>query len=896
MKIEQIKTLSGANVYTHQPALVMRLNLENLTGKESTDFSDFNTNLLALIPELEEHTCGLGYRGGFVEKLSKGTYFGHIVEHVAIELSHLADCEIAVNHGKTRQAGRAPEIYNVVVEYKAERAMRFLLEKSVEIVEKLIAGESTENLQNLKTEILKEARNLVARYEFGPSTRSIVEAARRRNIPAQRIGEGSLVQLGYGKNLKRIQAASTSKTSAIATEIACDKELTKQILRQAEIPVPFGETVCTIEEAVRAFREIGAPVAVKPLDGRQGKGVSLNLLTEAEVRTAFEISSEFTDCVLIEEMFIGRDYRVLVVNGKMVAASERNPPFVVGDGKSNVAALVEKENQNPLRGEGHEKSLTKLKIDEIAVAHLAKKGLTLDFVPAAGEMVTLRGGCNLSTGGTAKDVTDTVHPSIRKMCQRAARIVGLDICGVDLVMQDISQPIKKGAGGIIELNAAPGLRMHLQPSEGKPLDVGEAIVEGLFPHNAESRIPIISITGTNGKTTVTRMILHVFSSAGKRVGMTATSGIYVGGDCIAEGDMTGPNSARTVLNDPAVEVAVLETARGGIVKRGLGYDWSDVAIITNIQADHIGQDGIESVEDILDIKSLVAERVKKGGTLVLNADDQLLARFADDARVNKVPKQIVYFSLKPNHVLLRRHVSSGGTAYTVKNGWIVELSPEGEFHLGHVSEIPATFNGQADFNVANVLASIAACRAQNVPSQQIMAALGEFRTVRDNEGRFNLFHVNDGYVLIDYAHNPEAVKAVCRMAAKWHDGERRVTGIVTAPGNRDDELIAELGRVAARGFHRVIVREDADLRGRRTGEVAEILYNAVKAEAPEIDCRIVLDESDALKRQISVMREGDIIVCFYENFEAMREILAKWDAQPASGVEKTVARFSLARA
>lgn len=896
MKIEQIRTLSGANVYTHQPALVMRLNLENLTGKESTDFPAFNTNLLALIPELEEHTCGLGYRGGFVEKLRNGTYFGHVVEHVAIELSHLADCEIAVNHGKTRQPGRSPEIYNVIVEYKAERAMRFLLEKSVEIVEKLVAGESIENLQNLKAEILKEARNLVARYELGPSTRSIVEAAQRRDIPVQRIGEGSIVQLGYGKYLKRIQAATTSKTSAIAVEIAGDKELTKQILRQAEIPVPHGETVCSVEEAVRAFREIGAPVAVKPLDGRQGKGVSLNLLTEEEVKTAFEISSAFADCVLIEEMFTGRDYRVLVVNGKMIAASERIPPFAVGDGKSTVAALVEKENQNPLRGDGHEKSLTKFRIDEIAIAHLAKNGLTLDSVPLAGEMVTLRGGCNLSTGGTAKDVTDIVHPSIKKMCERAARVVGLDICGVDLVVQDISEPIKKGAGGVIELNAAPGLRMHLQPSEGKPRDVGEAIIEGLFPNNAQSRIPIISITGTNGKTTVTRMISHVFSSAGKRVGTTTTGGIWIGGDCIAEGDTTGPSSARAVLNDPTVEIAVLETARGGIVKRGLGYDWSDVAIITNIQADHIGQDGIESVEDILEIKSLVAERVREGGTLVLNADDAHLARLADDQRVNKIPKQIVYFSLKPNHVLLRRHVSAGGTAHTVKNGWIVELAPEGEFHLGHVSEIPATFNGQADFNVANALAAIAACRAQNVPSQQVMAALGEFRAARHNEGRFNLYHVNDGYVLIDYAHNPEAVKAVCRMAAKWQDGERRVTGIVTAPGNRDDELIAEIGRVAARGFNRVIVREDADLCGRRSGEVAEILYNAVKTEAPEIDCRIILDEAEALKRQISLMREGDIIVCFYENFEAMREILAKWDVQPASDVEKAVARFSLARA
>lgn len=415
-------------------------------------------------------------------------------------------------------------------------------------------------------------------------------------------------------------------------------------------------------------------------------------------------------------------------------------------------------------------------------------------------------------------------------------------------------------------------------------------------NKAKSSIPIVSITGTNGKTTVARLISHVFSGAGKRVGMTTSAGIWIGGECVAEGDATGREAACRVLNDPCVEIAVLETACGEITKSGLGYDWSDVAIITNIQNDHIGQNGIETVEDVFEIKSLVAERVREGGTLVLNADDALLARLGEEARTHQLPKQIVYFSLQPNHILLRRHVSAGGTAYAVKNGWIVELSPEGEFHLGHVSEIPLTFNGQADFNIANVLASIAACRAQNVPSQQIMAALGEFHAARHNEGRFNLYHVNDGYVLIDYARNPDAVKAVCRMAAKWDDGERRVTGIVTAHADIADELIAEVGRAAASDLHRLIIRENADLQGRRSGEIAEILYRAVKAEAPEIDCRIILDEAEALKRQISVMREGDVVVCFYENFETMREILAKWDATPAAEVEKTAARFTLARA
>jgi cyanophycin synthetase len=424
----------------------------------------------------------------------------------------------------------------------------------------------------------------------------------------------------------------------------------------------------------------------------------------------------------------------------------------------------------------------------------------------------------------------------------------------------------------------------------------ETRAERLHPNAAESCVPVISIAGTNGKTTVARMISHIFNKAGKRVGMTTTAGVWVGGECVATGDANQTDSARAVINDPSVEIAVLETSRGGIVKSGFGYDWSDVAIITNVQTDHVGQDGIETIEDVLDIESLVAERVKAGGTLVLNADDELLARLAAEPHVRKVSRQIVYFSLRPNHILLRRHVSAGGTVYTVKNGWIVELSPEGESHLGRVEEIPATLNGQANFNVANVLAAIAACRAQNVPSEEIMAALGEFRSEEHNEGRFNLYSVNDGYVLVDYAQDSEAVKAICLTAAKWHNGERRVIGIVAASGDRDNKFIEEVGRIAANGFHRVIVREDANLRGRRRGEVAEILYRSVKEEAPEIDCRIILDESEALKRQISVMREGDVVVCFYENFDAMKEILAKWDAQPASEVEKTVARISLARA
>ncbi|HYE65824.1 MAG TPA: cyanophycin synthetase, partial [Pyrinomonadaceae bacterium] len=655
MRVDKIRTLSGPNIFSHQPVLVMRLDLEELTAKESTEFPGFIDRLLALLPGLHEHHCSVGRPGGFVERLYEGTYFAHIVEHVALELTEHAG--IPAYFGKARQADE-PGLYNVVVEYKAEHGARYLLNVAVELVEALLKGESFP-----LEEKLAEARALVDRTELGPSTRSIVEAAERRGIPWFRIGAESLVQLGYGKNRKLIQAAMSDRTNAIAVDIAANKELTKTVLEQASIPIPRGRIVRTEDEAVEALADINGPVVIKPLDGRQGLGVSLNLTTPEEAIHAFRLAREFSDDVLVEELVNGRNYRVLVIDGRMVAASERLACHVKGDGVHTIAELIEIENRNPLRGEGHDKPLTRIVIDSVMITYLRKRGLSLDHVPQPEEIIFLREGINLSTGGTAQDVTETVHPEVTRMCERAARVIGLDICGIDLVLKDIAEPLKKGSGGIIEVNASPGLRMHHYPSVGEARDVGAAIVEMLYPPGAPARIPVFSITGTNGKTTVARMIAHVLSETGQTVGLTTTDGIYIGGERIVEGDTTGPHSARTILSDPAVEVAVLETARGGIVRRGLGYDWSDISVLTNIGPDHIGQDGIKSVEDLVYIKSLVAERVREGGTLVLNADDEHLARLMEHPRVSRVRKQVVYFSLRENHLLIRRHLDAGGTAY-----------------------------------------------------------------------------------------------------------------------------------------------------------------------------------------------------------------------------------------
>ncbi|HYE16340.1 MAG TPA: cyanophycin synthetase [Pyrinomonadaceae bacterium] len=876
MRIEHVRTLAGPNIYTHRPALLMRLDLEDLAGRESHEVEGFVERLMSLLPGLAEHFCSKGRPGGFLERLREGTYFGHTVEHVALELTALAG--VGATHGKTRSAGE-PRVYNVVVEFKAEHATRFLLGRAVALVEALVRGEEFP-----LAETIAEARRLVARLELGPSTRAIVEAASRRNIPWERVGAGSLVRLGWGRHRRFIQAATTDATSAVAAEVASDKELTKRLLEQASIPVPRGRVVSTEEGAVAALHELGGAVVVKPLDGRQGQGVSLDLKSPEEVRRAFRTAREFSREVIVEELYRGRNYRVLVINYRFVAASEREPCRVEGDGRSTIAELIERENQNPLRGEGHEKPLTKIKVDDLMLAHLERAGLGLESVPAGGEVVYLRDGINLSTGGTARDVTDLAHECVRDMCERAARAVGLDICGVDLVLEDIASPPGRGnSGGVIELNASPGLRMHLRPSEGEPRDVGAAILDALIPEG-DGRVPLFSVTGTNGKTTVTRMIAHVLSASGLRVGMTTTDGIWIGGRRVAEGDTTGPQSARTVLSDPTVDAAVLETARGGITRRGLGYDWSDVAVMTNIQPDHFGQDGIETLEDLVFVKSLVAERVREGGTLVLNADDEHLARLMELPRVRRVEKRVVYFSTRESHVAVRRHLDAGGAAFFVRDGWVVEAAGRDERRrLLEVAAVPATLGGAAEFQVANVLACVAACRAHGVAPSVIAAALATFDSAA-NPGRTNLFRLPaGGYVMLDYGHNPEAFAAVCRTAARWHG--RRVTGIVGVPGDRSDALIEEAGRAAARGFNRIVVKEDEDTRGRRRGEVASLLCRAVAAEAPGLECRVCLDEPEALRGELRRLGPDDVVVVFYDKLAPLLRVLEEFGATPTAGIE-----------
>jgi cyanophycin synthetase len=888
MNIHRFRTLPGPNIFCHRPMLVMELDLGELYAVDSHEVPGFVDRLLACLPGLRDHHCASGQPGGFVKRLYDGTYFGHIVEHVALELTDAVG--ISTNRGKT-VAGDVPGRYLVAVEYRSEPGMRHLLETAVGLVQSLVRDEPYPLEARLQA-----AREVVAQRALGPSTQAIVDAAERRGIPWTRVSEGSRVRLGTGKTIRHVEATVTDRTSVIAVDLVADKHETKRVLRAAGLPVPQGCVVTSREEAIRCLddhrtgltpgiSDAMTPVVIKPLDGHQGKGVSLNLLNAEQVGEAFDLAAEVSRRVIVEEMLRGNDYRVVVVGGRMVAAAQRIPAHVWGDGRHTVAELIELANHDPRRGNDHEKPMTKIQTDPVVIALLKRQGHTLENVPGSGEMVLLRESANLSTGGEARDVTDRVHPTVRRMCERAARVVGLDVCGVDVVLPDIEQPFT--SGGIVEMNAAPGIRMHHFPAEGSPRDVGGAIVDMLYPTGAPTHIPVISITGTNGKTTVTRMVAHVLRQSGVTVGMTTTDGIWIGEDAVAAGDMTGPWSAGVVLSDPSVDVAVLETARGGIIRGGLGYDWSDVGVITNIQADHLGQDGIESVDDIAAVKRLVAERVRDGGTLVLNADDEQLLKLAVHRRVVERRKQFVYFSLTSDHPALHYHVEKGGTAFVLNDGWIEERSSGGASRLIRAEDVPATLGGTAEFQIANVLAATAASFAAHASREAVVAGLLSFDPCQHGSGRVNVFAVHGGYAVVDYAHNPAAISALCRMARDW--APTRLTLVLGVPGDRSDDLIRQSARAGA-AVDRLIIREDIDTRGRRRGAVADLLGRSARESAPALSIDVIYDEREAVTAATQAMQEGEVVLLLCERVYAVVERLASHGAQPLANFRGVIAK------
>lgn len=852
MEIVEIRALEGPNIYSSRPVIKMQIDVKELENVATRDIPGFNLALLSYLPGLSKHKCCFDRPGGFLIRLEEGTYFPHVLEHVAIELLNMSGQD--VSFGKARHLSGS--IYNVIFGYKEKSSALEAALMSVKLLESIL-----DNIPINIDKWISKLSQMTINGSLGPSTKAIADEIKQMGIPITRLGEGSLLIFGYGAHQRRIGATISQNTGCLAVDIACDKMLTKELLSISGIPVPYGQVAYSEVEAVKAAEYIGYPVVVKPQNGNQGKGVSLNLKTSHEVVDAFKLAKNYSSKIMVEKQIKGRHYRVLVVDGKFCCASERIPAHVVGDGVSTVKELIDKANQDPHRGDHHEKPLTKIKIDPIVLNVLARNGFTLDFVPKQGETVVLRDNGNLSTGGTAIDVTDEVCPENKRLTERVAAVIGLDIAGIDITTEHISIPLEKSLGAVIEVNAAPGLRMHLYPSHGKPRPAAKAVADMLFPKGPPT-FPLVAVTGTNGKTTTVRMLNHILTIAGFKVGMTCTDGIYIDNRLIKKGDCSGPESARTVLLDPTVEAAVLEIARGGLIRAGLAYEKADVGIITNITEDHLGLDGIRTLEDMVFVKSLVAEQVKATGYSVLNADDPKTVDV-----VKRLRGQVIFFSLQEENLLLKKHLDKGGRGVYVKNGTIY-FEEKGEAHsIAKVKDLPSTLKGYAVHNVQNALAAAAGAWGLQIHPKTITKALKEFHcNENQNPGRMNIINLENVTVILDYGHNVKSLEAIINTAKLMRPA--RMIGIIASPGNRRDQDIIQLGYIAGKGFHRLIIKEDENLRGRRPGEVAQLLQQgAQKAGLKQDKIQKILDEEEAITHSLENADKGDIIIIFYENYE-----------------------------
>jgi cyanophycin synthetase len=863
MKLVETRVYRGPSPYGYRPVIRLTLDLEELEQHPSNIIPGFVDRLLADVPTLGEHGCSYGEPGGFNRRLAEGTWFGHILEHVALELQCLAGTP--VTYGKTRSAGREG-VYHVIYSFEDEQVGRLAGQIALRYLRSILPEGYVDRLVAPfdYTAELTELVRLAERVALGPSTRSLVEEAKRRNIPTLRLNDRSLVQLGWGVHQQRIQATVTSRTRHIAVEIAQDKQLTSSLLERAGLPVPQHERVRTVEEAVEAAEDIGYPVVVKPMDLSHGRGVALNLGDAQQVREAFEKAYDLSSDVLVEKYHKGNDHRVLVIDGHVVAVSERVPGHVVGDGQHTIKELLDRVNADPRRGVGHEKVLTRIEIDHQAERLLALAGYTLATVLKSGEVFMLRSTGNLSTGGTAVDKTDVIHPDNAEIAARAALVVGLDVAGIDLICEDISNSVREHGGVIVEVNAAPGFRMHVSPTVGTPRNVAAPVIDMLFPTGAPARIPTAAITGTNGKTTTSRMLAHILKMSGKRVGLTTTDGIYIDGERILKGDMTGPWSARVVLTDPTVEAAVLETARGGILREGLGWDRCDVGCVLNVSADHLGLAGVDTLDDLAFVKRLIVEVVRDGGTSVLNADDPLVRRMVSHAE-----GRIMYFSRSAANEVVREHVRSGGRAAVLEQGVNGEMLSiyDGDRHIPvtwtHL--IPATFEGKAKFNVENALAAAAMAYALGASLEHIRQGLRTFTaSFFQAPGRCNVFDEHPFRVIVDYGHNPAAMEKMVEFVRGLRKG--RAIAALMAAGDRRDDDIRTVARVAARGFDVFVLKEDENLRGRPPGETAGLLRDGLLEAgiAPE---RLItqLVEAAAVEHALAIAEPGDLVVIFADD-------------------------------
>ncbi|OLS24339.1 MAG: Cyanophycin synthetase [Candidatus Heimdallarchaeota archaeon LC_2] len=873
----------GPNRYSYGRGIAIEVDIGDLELEPTGKIEGFNEGLLDLIPTLHTHTCSYDQEGGFVRRLTEedGTWMGHVFEHIAIEIQNLAG--VKVSHGKTRQIknrkGRTDKasIYRVYFELKNEETGLAASELAKKVVNWLIDNSSVEDFDYNKE--LIEVIEIAEEYSFGPSTGSIVDEARSRGIPAMRLRKtSSLVQFGWGINQKRIWASTSTESRYIAVEIAQDKELTLQMLYDVGIPVPKGGTARRLSSALAEAHRTKFPVVIKPLNVSHGRGISLNVNNEAELKVAYELAKEYSRTVIVEKFLEGKDYRILVINGKFVAAANRIPAHVYGDGVLTIQQLVDEVNKDPRRGIGHEKVLTQIKINESALRMLSDQGYQIDSIPEKGKFVQLVSTGNMSTGGTAIDVTDIIHYDNIKLAERAVKTIGLDIAGIDIIAPDISKPIKTHGGAIIEINAAPGLRMHLEPTEGINRNVARPIVDMLFPDNSNGRIPLIAVTGTNGKTTTSRWIAHTLKLAGYKVGLTTTDGIYIDGEVEYTGDCTGPWSAKVVLRDPTVDFAVLETARGGILREGLGWDFCDVGMILNVSDDHLGKGGVDTVEELAEVKAVVYDQVKESGWGIINADDPLVVD-----QLDRIDGEVVLVSLSHENPILLEHTKNGKTSVTVTPNGVIQLIQGGsQTPIIHLRDIPSTFKGRAVFNIQNALFVVASL-TNYLSINDIKTGLSTFYTDRNQvPGRMNVERIKGGRVIIDYGHNNSALQAQIQLIeGLWHDQGKigRKAIVIGMPGDRSNSSLVKAIKGIAGKYDRYFIKEDWNLRKRAPGEIANLinetlLTNQVKPEEIEIFSKDKT-ELDAVKAMYEWMNANDIIILQADDIGKVQKYLLK---------------------
>jgi cyanophycin synthetase len=877
MKIREINAMRGPNYWSvrRHKLIVLVLDLEDMEERPSNLIDGFAARLEAMFPSMYEHRCSEGVPGGFFMRVEEGTWMGHIIEHIALEIQTLADMD--TGFGRTRGYGEKG-VYNVVFSYIEESVGRYAAKAAVRICEALIAGEE----YNMEDDI-QEMRELREGERLGPSTGSIVEEAVSRGIPWIRLNKYSLCQLGYGANQKRIQATVTSETSSIGVELACDKEDTKYLLEQAEVEVPRGDIIRRERSLEEACRYVGYPLVIKPVDGNHGRGITVDIRNYEDALVAYGNAkdSSRSGAIIVEKFITGEDYRLLVINNVLTAAALRTPAHVIGDGSFTIQELVDKVNEDPRRGYGHENVLTMITINDLTKRIIKDAGYSVDSVLPEGERLLLKDTANLSTGGTAEDVTDIMHPANVAMAERISKIIDLDICGIDVMTSDISKPLSETGGAVLEVNAGPGFRMHLAPTSGLPRNVAAPVVDKLFPNQGDTgRIPIVAISGTNGKTTTTRLMSHIAKMSGYRVGYTTSDGVYIQNRLLMKGDCTGPASAEFVLRDPTVNFAVLECARGGLLRAGLGFGNCDIGIVTNVAADHLGLKGIHTIEQLAKVKGVIPETVLPDGYAILNADDDLVYEMRRGINCN-----LALFSMDENNPRIQALQKLGGITAVYENGYVTICRGTWKMRIMKAKDIPLTYGGKATFMIQNVLPAILAANIKGISIEDMKAALETFiPSASQTPGRLNLFEFENFTILLDYAHNPSGMLALKQFTDTMEATVK--VGIIAGVGDRREEDTNQIGSIAAEMFDEIIIRQDKRLRGKTEQELIKMLNDGIKSKDPNKKTTIIPSEKEAITFAVNNAVKGSLIVLCSDVIPDALDLVMKFKNQESIG--KTV--------